>query len=313
MTVCKKVIIPLLVVPSSQLYPLRTKSTDLYFKGPHVLLCSPFIPAVLFISIWTSIWVCCVISLSLKDKVHIPGAIYLSVKFDSRCYTEEGCDELIISSSSDFLQDVHNFSGSPQKWSDLEIPGEEYFKSYLSAQFSLFVILFKSRLSTCVSQVIPCTTNLCLTWATQSGATSSPLQEATEDASRQVLYIRTDTHTLLHLCKPASLPLVDDSALTSNWILRLSLSLFICLSLIRFWDTEANVSRWPSAQSLASGWHLGVAGGRGLSPDRKSAAQSHSLVAAAAAVSVPDVRVQSLLIHFCLFPSSSLQCFSHLM
>lgn len=121
------------------------------------------------------------------------------------------------------------------------------------------------------------------------------------------------THTLLHLCKPASLPLVDDSALTSNWILRLSLSLFICLSLIRFWDTEANVSRWPSAQSLASGWHLGVAGGRGLSPDRKPAAQSHSLVAAAAAVSVPDVRVQSLLIHFCLFPSSSLQCFSHLM
>lgn len=62
---------------------------------------------------------------SLQDKVHIPGAIYLSIKFDSRCYTEEGCDELIMSSSSDFLQDVHNFSGSPQKWSDFEIPGEE--------------------------------------------------------------------------------------------------------------------------------------------------------------------------------------------
>lgn len=60
--------------------------------------------------------------------MHIPGAIYLSVKFDSRCYTEEGCDELIMSSSSDFLQDVHNFSGSPQRWSDFEIPGEKYFK-----------------------------------------------------------------------------------------------------------------------------------------------------------------------------------------
>lgn len=60
-----------------------------------------------------------------QDKVHIPGAIYLSVKFDSRCYTEEGCDELIMSSSSDFVQDVHNFSGSPQKWSDFEIPGED--------------------------------------------------------------------------------------------------------------------------------------------------------------------------------------------
>jgi hypothetical protein len=56
--------------------------------------------------------------------VHIPGAIYLSVKFDSRCYTEEGCDELIMGSSSDFLQDLHNFSGSPQKWTDFEIPGE---------------------------------------------------------------------------------------------------------------------------------------------------------------------------------------------
>lgn len=57
--------------------------------------------------------------------MHIPGAIYLSVKFDSHCYTEEGCDELVMASSSDFLQDVHTFSGSPQKWSDFEIPGED--------------------------------------------------------------------------------------------------------------------------------------------------------------------------------------------
>ncbi|KAJ0004268.1 hypothetical protein NQD34_010482 [Periophthalmus magnuspinnatus] len=61
---------------------------------------------------------------NFEDKVHIPGAIYLSIKFDSRCFTEEGCDELIMSSSSDFLQDVHNFSGSPQKWADFEIPGK---------------------------------------------------------------------------------------------------------------------------------------------------------------------------------------------
>lgn len=72
----------------------------------------------------------------LQDKVHIPGAIYLSVKFDSRCYTEEGCDELIMSSSSDFLQDVHNFSGSPQKWSDFEIPGENSsLKVHICAPF----------------------------------------------------------------------------------------------------------------------------------------------------------------------------------
>lgn len=76
-------------------------------------------------------------SFSPKDKVHIPGAIYLSIKFDSRCYTEEGCDELIMSSSSDFLQDVHNFSGSPQKWSDFEIPGEDYCKVLFGFKFFL--------------------------------------------------------------------------------------------------------------------------------------------------------------------------------
>lgn len=69
---------------------------------------------------------------NFEDKVHIPGAIYLSVKFDSRCYTEEGCDELIMSSSSDFLQDVHNFSGSPQKWADFEIPGDTLYYRFMS-------------------------------------------------------------------------------------------------------------------------------------------------------------------------------------
>ncbi|XP_074528100.1 zinc finger ZZ-type and EF-hand domain-containing protein 1 [Halichoeres trimaculatus] len=69
---------------------------------------------------------------NFADKVHIPGAIYLSIKFDSRCYTEEGCDELFMSSSSDFLQDVHNFSGSPQKWSDFEIPGDTLYYRFMS-------------------------------------------------------------------------------------------------------------------------------------------------------------------------------------
>uniref|UniRef100_A0A3B4V2H1 Zinc finger ZZ-type and EF-hand domain containing 1 n=1 Tax=Seriola dumerili TaxID=41447 RepID=A0A3B4V2H1_SERDU len=69
---------------------------------------------------------------NFEDKVHIPGAIYLSVKFDARCYTEEGCDELMMSSSSDFLQDVHNFSGSPQKWSDFEIPGDTLYYRFMS-------------------------------------------------------------------------------------------------------------------------------------------------------------------------------------
>ncbi|XP_077596261.1 zinc finger ZZ-type and EF-hand domain-containing protein 1 [Stigmatopora nigra] len=69
---------------------------------------------------------------NFEDKVHIPGAIYLSVKFDSRCHTEEGCDEFIMSSSSDFLQDVHIFSGSPQKWSEFEIPGDSLYYKFMS-------------------------------------------------------------------------------------------------------------------------------------------------------------------------------------
>ena len=61
-----------------------------------------------------------------QDKVHIPGAIYLSIKFDAQCSTEEGCDELAMSSSSDFQQDRHTFSGSQQKWKDFELPGNKY-------------------------------------------------------------------------------------------------------------------------------------------------------------------------------------------
>ncbi|KAG8572075.1 hypothetical protein GDO81_011902 [Engystomops pustulosus] len=62
-----------------------------------------------------------------EDKVHIPGAIYLSIKFDPLCNTEEGCDELIISSSSDFKQDLHRLSGPPIKWADFELPGQVPF------------------------------------------------------------------------------------------------------------------------------------------------------------------------------------------
>ena len=79
-----------------------------------------------------------------QDKVHIPGAIYLSVKFDPRCHTEEGCDELLMASSVDFLQDMHNFSGSHHKWTDFEIPGEA--RSQCSLDFKL-LLLFLSDFS----------------------------------------------------------------------------------------------------------------------------------------------------------------------
>ncbi|KAF7234802.1 Zinc finger ZZ-type and EF-hand domain-containing protein 1 [Varanus komodoensis] len=60
---------------------------------------------------------------NFEDKVHIPGAIYLSVKFDAQCNTEEGCDELLVASSCDFVHDRHTFSGPPHKWTDFELPG----------------------------------------------------------------------------------------------------------------------------------------------------------------------------------------------
>ncbi|KAM5180064.1 zinc finger ZZ-type and EF-hand domain-containing protein 1 [Mantella aurantiaca] len=67
-----------------------------------------------------------------EDKVHIPGAIYLSIKFDPMCNTEEGCDELVISSASDFKQDLHRFSGPPKKWTDFELPGDTLFYRFTS-------------------------------------------------------------------------------------------------------------------------------------------------------------------------------------
>lgn len=67
-----------------------------------------------------------------EDKVHIPGAIYLSIKFDPLCNTEEGCDELLISSSSDLKQDLHRFSGPPKKWTDFELPGDTLFYRFTS-------------------------------------------------------------------------------------------------------------------------------------------------------------------------------------
>ncbi|XP_030041854.1 zinc finger ZZ-type and EF-hand domain-containing protein 1 isoform X2 [Microcaecilia unicolor] len=69
---------------------------------------------------------------NFEDKVHVPGAIYLTIKFDPQCHTEEGCDELLISSSRDFMQDRHSFSGSPQKWTDFELPGDTLYYRFTS-------------------------------------------------------------------------------------------------------------------------------------------------------------------------------------
>ncbi|XP_032901823.1 zinc finger ZZ-type and EF-hand domain-containing protein 1 isoform X3 [Amblyraja radiata] len=69
---------------------------------------------------------------TIEDKVHIPGAIYLSVKFDAHCVSEDGCDELLMSSSNDYKQDRHTFSGSSHKWIDFDIPGDTLYYRFTS-------------------------------------------------------------------------------------------------------------------------------------------------------------------------------------
>ncbi|XP_022784131.1 zinc finger ZZ-type and EF-hand domain-containing protein 1-like [Stylophora pistillata] len=67
-----------------------------------------------------------------EGKVHIPGAATLFVKFDPRCSTEDGCDELRIASSPDYEQNKHVFSGPSSRWIDLEIPGDTLYYIFTS-------------------------------------------------------------------------------------------------------------------------------------------------------------------------------------
>ncbi|CAB4018648.1 zinc finger ZZ-type and EF-hand domain-containing 1-like [Paramuricea clavata] len=61
-----------------------------------------------------------------EDKVHIPGAATLTIKFDSRCSSEDGCDTLILSTSQNYSEHRHEFSGQ-SGWIDFEIPGDTLY------------------------------------------------------------------------------------------------------------------------------------------------------------------------------------------
>lgn len=82
---------------------------------------SPLILAVLLffyniINIYTSLH--CV-------QVEIPGATSLKVHFDSRCNTEESCDELTFSTNMDFPESNRRvFSGPRENWINFEVPGQ---------------------------------------------------------------------------------------------------------------------------------------------------------------------------------------------
>jgi len=67
----------------------------------------------------------------LEDKVHIPGATSLFIRFDERCSTEYNCDELFIATSANFVQNRKVFSGS-NDWKDFEIPGDTIYYKFTS-------------------------------------------------------------------------------------------------------------------------------------------------------------------------------------
>ena len=61
-----------------------------------------------------------------EDKVHIPGAATLTIKFDPRCSSEDSCDTLIMSTSQNYSEHRREFSGQ-SGWIDFEIPGDTLY------------------------------------------------------------------------------------------------------------------------------------------------------------------------------------------
>ncbi|XP_033118945.1 zinc finger ZZ-type and EF-hand domain-containing protein 1-like [Anneissia japonica] len=69
---------------------------------------------------------------SEKGSVNIPGAMYLSVKFDEQCATEDGCDVLTMSSDAKGKNDVRSFSGPSSNFTNFEMPGDTLHYNFSS-------------------------------------------------------------------------------------------------------------------------------------------------------------------------------------
>ncbi|XP_062507408.1 zinc finger ZZ-type and EF-hand domain-containing protein 1-like isoform X2 [Corticium candelabrum] len=70
---------------------------------------------------------------TIEDKVHIPGAAGLSIRFDPRCQTEPICDHLILSTSSDYVRDYRNYHGhGVSNWQNFEIPYDTLYYKFLT-------------------------------------------------------------------------------------------------------------------------------------------------------------------------------------
>ncbi|XP_065066167.1 zinc finger ZZ-type and EF-hand domain-containing protein 1-like isoform X1 [Rhopilema esculentum] len=67
----------------------------------------------------------------IEDKVVIPGAISLFIRFDKRCATESKCDILTISSSPNYSQNFKEYSGTGY-WPEFEMPGDTVYYKFTS-------------------------------------------------------------------------------------------------------------------------------------------------------------------------------------
>ncbi|GAB1605002.1 zinc finger ZZ-type and EF-hand domain-containing protein 1 [Argonauta hians] len=67
----------------------------------------------------------------VKEKIHVPGASYLTVTFDDRCSTEEDIDELEFSTSPNFQSNFHEVSGeSRTNWPSFHVPGDSLYYNF---------------------------------------------------------------------------------------------------------------------------------------------------------------------------------------
>eukprot|EP00106_Octopus_bimaculoides_P005363 XP_014772805.1 PREDICTED: zinc finger ZZ-type and EF-hand domain-containing protein 1-like [Octopus bimaculoides] len=74
-----------------------------------------------------------------EEKIHVPGASYLTVTFDNMCSTEEGCDELEFSTTPDFQNNVHEISGvSRSNWTSFQVPGDSLYYNFTSDSENTF-------------------------------------------------------------------------------------------------------------------------------------------------------------------------------
>ncbi|KAK2172240.1 hypothetical protein NP493_979g01007 [Ridgeia piscesae] len=69
---------------------------------------------------------------SIEDHVQIPGAAFLFVSFHDRCATTEEGDQLVMSTSADYSENKHVFSGPKENWINFKVSGDSLYYKFTS-------------------------------------------------------------------------------------------------------------------------------------------------------------------------------------